>query len=63
MAGPKMKPSPNAAPTRPMPFARFSGVVMSAMYACAVGMLPPAMPPRIRAAKISASESASASAT
>ena len=31
IAGPKMKPSPNAAPTIPMPFARFSGVVTSAM--------------------------------
>ena len=31
IAGPKMKPSPNAAPTMPMPFARFSGVVTSAM--------------------------------
>jgi hypothetical protein len=31
IAGPKMKPSPNAAPTSPMPFARVSGVVTSAM--------------------------------
>ena len=39
-----MNPSPNAAPTMPIPFARFSGVVESAMKACAVGMLAPAMP-------------------
>ena len=31
IAGPKMKPSPNAAPIMPMPLARFSGVVTSAM--------------------------------
>ena len=31
IAGPKMNPSPNAAPTMPMPRARFSGVVTSAM--------------------------------
>jgi hypothetical protein len=31
IAGPKMKPRPKAAPTRPMPRARFSGVVTSAM--------------------------------
>ena len=30
-AGPKMNPRPNAAPTMPMPRARFSGVVMSAI--------------------------------
>ncbi len=30
-AGPKMNPRPKAAPTMPMPLARFSGVVMSAM--------------------------------
>jgi len=28
--GPRLKPSPNAAPTTPIPFARFSGVVTSA---------------------------------
>jgi hypothetical protein len=31
MAGPKMKPSPKAAPMMPIPFARFSAVVTSAM--------------------------------
>ena len=31
IAGPKMNPSPNAVPIRPMPWARSSGVVMSAM--------------------------------
>ncbi len=31
IAGPKMKPRPNAAPIIPMPLARFSGVVTSAM--------------------------------
>ena len=31
-----MKPRPKAAPMRPMPFARSSGFVMSAMYALAV---------------------------
>jgi hypothetical protein len=31
MAGPKIKPSPKAAPMRPIPFARFSSVVTSAM--------------------------------
>ena len=30
IAGPKMKPSPNAAPSMPIPLARFSGVVTSA---------------------------------
>ena len=51
MAGPKMNPSPKAAPTIPMPFARFSGVVRSATTAWAVGMFAPAMPAKILAAK------------
>ena len=50
MAGPKMNPSPNAAPTIPIPFARFSGVVRSATTAWAVGMFAPAMPAKILAA-------------
>jgi hypothetical protein len=54
-----MKPSPNAAPTRPIPFARFSGVVTSAMYACAVGMFAPAMPAAMRAANSTAIDCAS----
>ena len=58
MAGPKMKPRPKAAPTNPMPLARFSGVVESAMNACAVGMFAPAIPARMRAANSIASESA-----
>ena len=37
IAGPKMKPRPKAAPISPIPRARFSGVVTSAIYACAVG--------------------------
>jgi len=31
MAGPRLKPMPNAAPTIPMPRERSAGVVMSAM--------------------------------
>ena len=42
--GPRMKPMPNAAPMRPMPLARSSCVVVSAMYACAVPMFPPPAP-------------------
>src|SRR5688572_26558869 len=61
IAGPKINPSPNAAPTIPMPRARFSAVVISATYACAVGIFAPAIPPTIRAAKISANELARAS--
>ena len=38
-AGPKVKPTPNAAPMRPMPRARVSGVVRSAMQAWAMAML------------------------
>ncbi len=51
IAGPRMKPSPNAAPIRPMPFARSSGPVMSAITAWAVEMLPPEMPSMMREAK------------
>ena len=40
----------------PCPRARFSGVVTSAMYACAVGMLAPAMPPTMRATNTRASD-------
>jgi len=49
-AGPMIKPSPNAAPISPIPLARFSGVVTSAIYACAAAMLPAQMPERLRAA-------------
>ena len=50
--GPRMKPEPErATPMRPMPFARSSGFVMSAMYALAVPRFAVAMPPKMRAAK------------
>jgi hypothetical protein len=55
-----MNPSPNAAPMSPMPFARVSAVVVSAMNACAVGMFAPAMPARLRARKSMGSDVASA---
>ena len=42
-----MKPSPNAAPTSPMFFERFSRVVPSAMQAIAVAIFPPLMPSMI----------------
>ena len=44
-----MNPSPNAAPITPIPRERSVGEVMSAMYACATEMLPPANPETIRA--------------
>lgn len=47
-AGPRMNPSPNAAPTRPKLCARFSGGVMSAMYAVAAEKLAPVIPARMR---------------
>jgi hypothetical protein len=62
MAGPKINPRPKAAPTRPMPFARFSGVVESAMNACAAGMFAPAIPAKILAANNIVSDVASANA-
>src|SRR3989304_7718756 len=62
MAGPKMKPRPKAAPTRPMPFARFSGGVMSAITAGAVGIFAPAMPAKMRAAKSSGNDETDANA-
>ena len=40
-----------------------SGVVTSAMYACAVGMFAPAMPPTMRAMNSSGSDVATASVT
>ena len=49
-AGPMMKPRPNAAPRTPYDLARFSSVLMSAMYARAVVMLPPDSPSTMRAA-------------
>ena len=58
-----MKPSPNAAPIRPMPRARSSGGVVSAITAWAVAMLPPQMPASRREANSMASESASANRT
>jgi len=44
-----MKPSPNAAPITPMPRDRSLGAVMSATYAWAAEMLPPANPDTTRA--------------
>ena len=58
-----MKPSPNAAPTIPIPLARSSGFVMSAITAWAVEMLPPEMPSRIREANSTVSEPAKANIT
>ena len=49
--GPRMKPIPNAAPISPIPFARSSCVVVSAMYACAVPMFAPPAPAMMRDAK------------
>ena len=60
IAGPKMNPRPNAAPMSPMPFARVSGVVVSAMNACAVETLAPAMPARVRARNSVGSDAAKA---
>ena len=48
--GPMMNPRPNAAPIIPIPLARRSGGVTSAMYACAAAMLPAQMPAKARAA-------------
>ncbi len=45
-----MNPRLNDAPTRPSAPARRVGGVMSAMYACAVAMLPPIAPASIREA-------------
>ena len=45
-----MAPSPNAAPSRPMPLARSSSVVVSAMTAIAVGSVADdSTPARVRA--------------
>ncbi len=43
-----MKPSPNAAPIKPRPLARFCASVTSEMYACATVMLPPVRPASMR---------------
>ena len=48
MSGPNVKPMPNAAPISAMPFARFSGVVQSAITAAAVPIVAPAAPAPIR---------------
>ncbi len=58
-----MKPSPNAAPSMPNDFARFSSVAMSPMYARAVVMFPPDRPSTMRAANSIARLCASASMT
>jgi predicted metal-binding membrane protein len=49
MAGPRMKPRPKAAPMSPIPRARSSGPVTSAMTAWAVETLAPMTPPTILA--------------
>ena len=51
MAGPRLNPIPNAAPIIPIPRERSAGVVMSATYACAAEMLPPANPETTREMK------------
>ncbi len=53
-----MKPSPKAAPMSPMPFARFSEVVESAMNAWAVDTVAPEMPAQIRDTNRSGSDPA-----
>ncbi len=63
IAGPKMKPSPNAIPTIAIPRARSVGAVESAMTACAVPMFPPVAPGRRRATKSIGSERAKAKRT
>ncbi len=60
IAGPKMNPSAKAMPIIPIPRALSAGAVESAMTACAVPMLPPVAPSRIRDAKRTASECANA---
>ena len=54
MSGPSVNPAPNAIPISAIPFARFSGVVQSAITAAAVPTLAPAMPAPIRASSMSA---------
>ena len=48
MAGPRMKPSPKAAPIIPIPLARSFSPVISATAAVATEMLPPMMPATTR---------------
>ena len=59
-AGPKMKPSPMAAPSMPMPAARRLSSVTSAMYACAAVMLAPQTPANARATTSHQNDGASA---
>ena len=47
--GPTMKPTPKAAPIRPKFLVRSSGLVTSAIDACATERLPPVMPSSARA--------------
>ena len=47
-SGPSVNPNPNATPINAIPRVRFSFVVVSAIYAWAVGMVAPAMPAPIR---------------
>ncbi len=49
-AGPTTNPSPMAAPSMPIAFARYSGVVTSAAYACATGTVDAMIPEKMRAA-------------
>ena len=63
MTGPRMKPKPMPAPMRPMPLARSSGAVTSAMYAWATAMFAVETPLQTRATKSMASEPALPSIT
>ncbi len=47
-AGPKMKPSPKAMPIKPMLLERFSGGLISAMYAEATDKVAPQIPAKTR---------------
>ena len=58
--GPKTKPSPIAAPSRPMPAARVVSSVTSATYACAAVMLAPHTPAKPRATTSQPNDGASA---
>src|SRR5437868_1084679 len=51
-AGPKIKPKPKAMPIRPIFCVRFSGGVISAMYALATERFAPQIPAKTREASI-----------
>ena len=62
-AGPTVKPRPKLAPRKPMPRARSSGLVMSAMAAMTMPTLPAMAPDSARATNTMARLSAKASTT